>query len=567
MRTIRWQVVLLGFGFLLIVVGGIYFIFFRAGRTPDQVAVTFSESDAVFSEAVVGQPAFINPLLVTSQADRDLAALVFSGLTTIDEFGQPIPDLAESWEVSHDGLTYIFHLRGGVMWHDGQPFTARDVDFTMRLLRDPRFSGAEDLGAFWRTVETYADDDTTVRFVLTQPLAAFPEYAGIGILPAHILEGVDPSALTSLPFNRAPIGTGPLRFESISQEQGATIVRLVPFGSYYLPQRRVGFAAMEMRFYSDHRAAFAALGSDALAMGGLTPDELDAVLASPGINLYTAPLPIYAAVIFNQQSPDRLPFFQEEDVRIALAMAVDRQTLVRGTMGRLALSAETTVLPGNWAYAPDARMPAYNPDAAAQLLDAAGWVTAEDGVRRQGEMQLAFTLLVVDRGEAAQIGQAVVQAWQQIGVGAQLRVVDMETFHTEVLQSTAAQRTYDAALLEFSQAGLADPDPYPFWSQAQIDGGQNYSGFYDREISEMLEIARRDPNGVRRADLYRTFQRRFDETAAAILLYYPTYHYAVSCQVAGVQISALRSPTDRFHTLASWRIVAGAALESLCNIP
>lgn len=567
MRTIRWQSILLGVGFLLAIAGGIYFLFFRGEAVPDRVNVTFTEGESVFSEAIVGQPSFINPLLATSQADRDLAALIFSGLTTVDEFGQPIPDLTESWEVSRDGLTYIFHLRQDAIWHDGQPFTAHDVDFTMGLLRDPRFPGPESLGAFWRTIETYAYDDFTVRFVLTQPLAAFPEYAGIGILPAHILEGIDPGTLADQPFNLSPIGTGPLRAESISDERNVTIVRLQPFDRFYLPDRRVGLGEIELHFYADNRAAFAALGADVLAMGALTAGELDAALASPGLNVYTAPLPVYAAVIFNQQAPERLPFFQEEDVRAALAMAVDRQTLVAQTMGRQALLAETTVLPGSWAYAPDARMPAYDPTAAAQLLDQAGWVMADGDIRQQGEAQLAFTLLVVDQGAERQIGQALVQAWQQIGVGVQLRVVDGATFRSEVMQSDPALRTYDAALLEFSQEGLADPDPYPFWSQAQIEGGQNYSGFYDREISEMLEIARRDPNGVRRADLYRAFQRRFGETAAAIILYYPTYHYAVSCQVAGVQIFTLRSPSDRFRTIADWRIASGAELDTLCSTP
>jgi peptide/nickel transport system substrate-binding protein len=248
-------------------------------------------------------------------------------------------------------------------------------------------------------------------------------------------------------------------------------------------------------------------------------------------------------------------------------MVVDREALVAQTMGREALLAETTILPGNWAYAPDAHLPAYDPSAATQLLDEAGWVIADGTLRQQGETQLAFTLLVADQGEGREIGQTLVQAWQQIGIGAQLRVVDGATFRSEVLQSDPAQRTYDAALIEFSQEGLADPDPYPFWSQAQIEGGQNYSGFYDREISEMLEIARRDPNGVRRADLYRTFQHRFGEAVPAILLYYPTYHYAVSCQVAGVQIAALRSPSDRFRTIADWRLASGAELDALCHTP
>jgi peptide/nickel transport system substrate-binding protein len=221
LKRLRWQVIVLAFGLLLIAAFIIYRILGGGGPpTPPEVHVTVTET---YTEAIVGKPVWANPLLAISQADRDLVSLVFSGLTRVDEYGQPAPDLAESWEVSPDGLSYTFHLRPDVTWHDGTPFTADDVAFTMSLLRDPDFPGPADLAAFWRTVETYAEEPSTVKFVITQPLAAFPEYAGIGILPAHLLAGIAAADLPQDPFNAKPVGTGRLKWMS-AEELGNTVV-------------------------------------------------------------------------------------------------------------------------------------------------------------------------------------------------------------------------------------------------------------------------------------------------------------------------------------------------------
>jgi ABC-type transport system substrate-binding protein len=137
----------------------------------------------------------------------------------------------------------------------------------------------------------------------------------------------------------------------------------------------------------------------------------------------------------------------------------------------------------------------------------------------------------------------------------------------ELLQTPPGDdgRGFDMALVEFGQGGLADPDPYPFWHESQVARGQNFSGFVDRDISEMLEVARRDANGVRRADLYKAFQQAFLDRAAAILLYNPLYHYAVSCQVQGVQVVIYTEPADRFRNMQDWRIIPADQVEQYCS--
>jgi peptide/nickel transport system substrate-binding protein len=560
----RWEWIALGIGLALIVGAVLFTVFNKASETePEVQPIDYVETQS-YREAVVGMPALVNPLLATSQADRDLVALVYSGLTHLDDFGQPVPDLAERWTVSSDGLTYTFYLREGVTWHDGQQFTAQDVAFTLSVLRDPEFTGPADLGAFWQTVEAYALDDTTVQFVLTQPLAAFPEYAGIGILPAHLLAGVDPADLAADSLNLAPVGTGPLRWVSADLDDDTAEVRLEPYDGFYDRARSIDLDEIVLHFYTDPADAFRALGPQVQALGNLTPSQLNAALGSPALNVYSARLPIYAAIIFNQQAPQRLPFFQEREVRKALADALNREGMVADILGRQAVAAVSPLMPGTWGYNPLLDLPAYDPALAAQALDEAGWRLEGSQRVREGQA-MTFTLLVADRPADRAIGEAVAGQWQALGVDVSLEVLEAAEL-VERLQTAEEDqgRDFDAALIEFSNGRLADPDPYAFWHESRIENGQNYSGVSDRDISEALEIARKDPNGVRRAELYRTFQQLFVDRTVAVVLYNPVYHYAVTCQVQGVDLMIFVDPSDRFRNLSEWHIATPEERSRVC---
>lgn len=563
MRNIRWQLILLVIGAALIIGVVINQIRGRAPAIGTGPAEVGQSEDWSYFEGVVGEPQYINPLLATTQPDSDLVALIFSGLTRLNTYGEPVPDLAEGWELSQDGLTYTVDLRRDVVWHDGEAFTARDVDFTMGLMRDPEFSGRADLSSFWSTVETHVESDFRVSFELTQPLAYFPEFLRVGMLPEHLLAGTTGAGLVNREFNLSPIGTGPLMLESLTQEGQVVVARLAPAPNFYDPERQAGFSQMVLNFYDDSQSAFGALQrSEVSALAGLNHEQVQTVLGGDNLSLYSTLSPLYAAIIFNQQDEERLPFFQDDDVRRALTMGLDRYAIVESTLGGEAIVAESPVLPGNWAYEPGARMAAYDPEAAAALLDEEGWVIPDEGgPRTQNGVAMSFRLVVSDDPTFEAIGRMVVEQWTALGMDVQLDVMDAADMRSQRL----LPRNFDAALVEFGQGGLADPDPYPFWHQSQIEDGQNFSGFDDRDVSEALETARRELNGVRRTELYREFQQLFDERAAAVLLYYPVYSYAVDCRVAGVQLATLTSPSDRFSNIGTWSLTARDASDSLCG--
>lgn len=544
---VPWQAFAAGLGVLLLVATLIFYLtangLFEASadRPPEFEFETVDTTTLI--EASVGEPELVNPLLAQTDSDRALSGLVFSGLTRLDEFGQPTPDLAESWQVSSDGLTYIFTLRQDVTWHDGTPFTANDVVFTMSLLRSADFPGDPSLNTFWRSVETYAEDDFTVRFLLTQPLASFPEYAGIGIVPEAWLAGINPADLTDDAFNLDPIGTGRMNWLSVEDEGGASVVWLEPYPDYYSQERQVDFD-LELRFYSSSNQAFRALGPDAQAMAGLNQQQYGLVLQSTDVNTYNVRQPVHSAVVFNQED---IPFFADRTIRAALAQSVNRGALLPPISADQLVITHSPILAGTWAYHSELPPAPYDPQGAAESLSLLGYGLQGDIRMLDGE-PLEFELLVAsDINE--QIGTALAEQWTQIGADVRVRRVSPQQ-----LAERVPAGDFEAALLTFDNGSIADPDLYPIWHESQIEGGQNFSGFVDRDISQTLEMARGEQNGVRRTELYKQFQALFVERAPAIVLYNPVYHYAVSCQIQGVQVKLLRGPEDRFNMLHQWRL-------------
>jgi peptide/nickel transport system substrate-binding protein len=525
---------------------------------------TVPAAGGVYTEALIGQPEHFNPLLETgNQIDRDVDRLVFSGLTTWDTTGKPVGDLASSWWVSEDGLTYTFNLRDDVRWHDGQPFNADDVIFTIGLLRDPNFPGPADLAAFWRAITVERLSAYSVRFTLPEPFAPFLDYTAIGILPQHRLRGVSAADLASDPFNQTPIGTGPYRVAQVGVTPPDTAggpsavaeVLLEDNPSYYGPS----YMIHQVRFllFPDTQSAFNGyVDGYVQGLSQLSPDQLPDVLATPSLNLFSARLPRLSLIYLNLEK-ERVPLFAEKQTRQALLAALNRQWMIDHLLAGQAFVASSPILPGTWAYNDKLVPISYDPLHAAQLLNDAGWTVPSDALpgnadylRTSGNDQATFTLLTPDDPTHMAIAHKVVENWAAVGVQVSLDAQPA----ADVVKALAGHQ-YEAALTDIDFSRYPDPDPYPFWHQTQIENGQNYSAYNNREVSQLLETARTTTDLESRAKLYRSFQARFADQTPALLLYYPMYTYAVDERVQNVQLGPIVDPSDRFRNLADWYVV------------
>jgi peptide/nickel transport system substrate-binding protein len=504
-------------------------------------------------------PVRLNPILDTyNQADRDVDRLIFSGLIRFDSQGLPQPDLADSWSVSADATLYTFRLRAGAVWHDGQPVTADDVIYTFSKLQDPDFPGPADLAALWQQVDVVRLDSQTVQFQLPEPFAPFLDYLAMGLLPDHQLRGVSAAELIDHPINLQPIGTGPFRFDRFLTEDGEIRgVSLVAFPDYY--GQRPYLERIEFRYYTDEQAALDAYqAGEVEGLSSVGSDILPEVLESPQLDLHTAALPRVCLVFLNLRNQER-SFFSDKNVRQALLLAVNRQWIIDRVLGGQGLVAVGPVLPSSWAFSEGLEPLPFDVDRAAALLDEAGWVLpvgaapgAPEYVRSKDEAQLTFELAHLDDPVHTQVAEALQASWAAIGIQVTLTPVDAEAMLNDYL----VPRQFQAALTDLNLARYPDPDPYPFWHDSQAEAGQNYGGFDDRNISIWLEQARITPDVRRRAELYRSFQYRFQDQVPALLLYYPVYNFAIDSQIQGVTVGPLLDPSDRFATIADWYLLA-----------
>jgi peptide/nickel transport system substrate-binding protein len=558
-KHIRWQIllVLLGVGLLVALLVNVALNF-----TTEWVA----GRGGTYVEGLAGTPQFINPLLCqTYEADGDLCALIFNGLTRLDHHGQVVPDLAEGWEVSPDGLSYTFHLRAGVRWHDGIPLTAADVVFTVKLLQDPDYPGAPDWGQLWRSVTATQIDAQTIRFDLEQPFAPFLDYTTVGVLPRHVLQGISAAELASHPFNLNPIGTGIYQLSEVVTDTGRISHLILSANPFYYDHRPL-ITRIQFKFLPSYQAVYQAyIDGQVQGIGRVAPEDLADVRANPDLQLFTSVLPKYSLIYLNLAS-EAAPFLAEREVRQALLYALDRQALIDQVMDGQAVIAHSPVLPDSWAYDPSVPIYEYSPQKAITLLEESGWQRANAAASptvsdtttvsptisawfKDGR-PLSFSLLVADDPARLAIAEAIVRQWASVGIKA-----TVEPIATGLSSERLVPRHYEAALMDLDLTLSGDPDPYPFWHQTQIEPpGQNYAGYDDREMSEILEQARLTPDQEARKELYYEFQHRFASDVPAILLYHPVYNYAVDQYVYGVNVGPIVRPGDRFLGIADWYV-------------
>ncbi|MCU0496283.1 MAG: ABC transporter substrate-binding protein [Anaerolineae bacterium] len=536
---------------------------------PLTTPITSPLDPTIYREGLIGSMQRLNPLYASlNPVDSDITALIFEGLTEINEYGEAIPNLAERWIVSQDALEYVVNLRRDVLWQDGLPFTAADVVFTMALLRSPEFTGEEALGAFWRTVEAEAIDDYTVRFRLTQPLGSFPEALRIGILPVHVLDGTSALHLATHPFNLAPIGTGPYQLEALRVDPNGRVIRVDLQASPVYRQRpdaqnRLAILRVQFSLFDQFDQALEALNQQTIdGLAARNFDERRALLTlstqNRSITIRNGIEPAVGMLIYNW-GDENFRVFREPRVRLALQAGLNRETLIERNLPNLAIRADSPMLLNSWAYAENLPWLPYDLAQARNLLENARInittqvdsedVTPEVTPTGANTGLFSFSILTPDDPALIAIAQEMAAQWAQLNIGVTVDAVNAETYLARL-----TTHDFQAAIVELSKGGSADPDVYEFWHQGQFPDGKNYGGADDREISEILERARRDPNSLNRTQNYHLFQRQFAQRALAMPLYYPLYTYAVNGRVQNVQLGFIGAPRDRFLTIPAWTL-------------
>lgn len=522
--------VLLAGGVAALVVGWLYF-----GAAGDAAS-------GRYVEAVIGRPGPVNPLLARDDVAYDLVAMTFNGLMRITGDGTAVPDLAERWDVTPDGLTYTFVLRSDASWHDGHRVSADDVAFTVDQLQAPAFAGPPERAAPWSGVELFVADDRTVLFHLPQPSADFLVQAAVPLLPAHLLRDVAAAGLAHTPFNQAPVGTGPYRLTELDEHHA----RLVANTRFYRGAPAV--REIELRFVRDREAQVAALraGDANAALLDDHPDDADraALDARTDLTAITLLRSAFVVLYANNQAPP----LNDARLRRALLGSIDRAELFAGS-GASGRVGDGVIVPGSWAYAPG--MSALDTATVEGLWLASGWDRNADGARtREGQ---ALTLELITNSDPDREALAYAIADQLAAWGVAIDVVSEPA--GQLVQRRLGPRDYQLAL--FGWEVSADPDPYGGWHSSQISAqGRNIAGFHAPAADAALEVGRTTLDGAERRTLYAHFDAIFREQAASLVLFYPGRVYVFPRTMHGFADGLLFTPASRFRDVERWRFDA-----------
>ncbi len=491
--------------------------------------------DAIVS-GTIGDASNLIPYIGSDVSSSEVTGLVFDGLVKLDKNLEIEPNLAESWEISEDGLTITFHLRQGVKWHDGEPFTAQDCLFTYQFVTDP--DTPTPYAADLMQVETaQVLDPYTFRVKYKRPFSR-ALYAWLGdIVPRHLLEGVN---VRESPLARRPIGTGPYKFEtwkagsSIQLKYNPDYFRGRPYLDRYV-----------IKVIPDSATMFLELKAGSIDQMGLSPlqyaRQTDSKEFKARFNKYCYLASSYLYLGYNLRN--RL--FQDKRVRQGLSHAINREEIIDGVLMGYGRPATGGFKPGTWACDPNIKPVTFDQDKARELLAQAGWKdTDQDGVLDKDGIPLAFTI-VTNQGNSQRLKTAIIiqERFKEVGVKVKIRAVEWSALLKEFID----KQNFEATIMGWTLP--LDPDPFAVWHSSKTEpGGLNFIGYHNEEVDRLILSARETFDQEKRKAAYYRFQEIIHEEQPYNFLYVPDALPVVASRIHGID----PAPAGIGYNLIKW---------------
>ncbi len=332
-----------------------------------------------YIEGLADSPRYINPIYAaTSDTDRDLTELIYSGLMKYDGKGGIIPDLAESYTISEDGKIFEFYLKENLFWSDGKPLTAEDVIFTIKILQNP--SVKSPLRANWLAVKVEKISELGIKFELSNSSAVFLENCTQEIIPEHIWKDVSYQNFPLSIYNLKPIGSGPYKLKELSLDSQGNVksAELVP--NTFYAGNTPNIQKITLVFFEDEEKLVKALKSGEVDGASASSTEEYQNLLENGFSENQISLPRYYAVFFNTEKSGILA---EKNVRLALNYATDKEALINDLLSGQGEKVDSPILPGIYGFLEPKTEYGFDIEKAKTLLDEAGFVVKEDGSREK----------------------------------------------------------------------------------------------------------------------------------------------------------------------------------------
>lgn len=485
--------------------------------------------------------------------------------------GEFIPDLAESFNVSPDGLNYTFKIKKDIEFHDGTKVTANDVIFTIEKIKDPIIKSSRKNG--WEGVTVNKKDDYTITFTLSQPYISFMDNTTIGILPSLLWKDVDVNKFNLSPLNTKAIGSGPYKIKTVVKNSDGTSgeYKLERFNNFSLGKPRIKY--LNIISYANEKDLIKALLNNSIDQaGGISPENTENI-KNDNYAIRMPTLPRIFGIFFNTNNSK---IFTDQSIIKAFNLAIDRQDIVNQVLGGYGSTIYNPIPEKIIANNNEKIYSNTTIDEANMILEKAGWIKGVDGIRTKGgdttktitkkvkgktitetvtiksktpAVRLSFSLTT---GDTPSLRQTTLLIKEQLAkIGAEVDI--SKVYETGQLNQIIRTRNYEA--LFFGQIVNHESDLYSFWHGSQrIDPGLNIAMYNNKKVDNLLESIQKILDSDNRMDKYEELMKEFNSNIPAILIYSPKYLYATSPNLNNVSFDYITTPSDRFSSVYNWSI-------------
>lgn len=467
----------------------------------------------------------INPAM---DEHGEINLLLFNGLTAHNGDNEVVPGLAKRWEFDEASCTYTFYLEEGVKWHDGEPFTAQDVKFTIEAVMDPE-NGSENAPNYEDVEEITVVDEETISFRLSAPNVAFLDYMTMAVLPEHLLAGED---MQTSAFFRSPIGTGPYQLES--WEEGQAII-LTRNDSYF--RGKPGIETVIFKIVPDDNVKALQMESGELDLALLTPKDAKNFAGREGFVCYDMKTSDYRGILYNFRHEF---WVKNADIIPAINYAIDRQAILDAVLLGQGIPAYGPLQRNRYNNEAVEHYD-YDPDRAKKMLEDLGCVMGEDGIYVRDGEPLCF-VINVGAGDQVRldIAQAAAQQIREVGIDCRVEIP------TQV--DWGGQMAY---LIGWGSPFDADDHTYKVFG---TDKGANYSGYSNALADQYLLGARQSDDPAVRAENYDRFQEELANHPAYTFICYIDANYVADAAIHGISSDTVMGHhgVGIFWNIAEW---------------
>lgn len=484
-----------------------------------------------------GKPGIINPIFTNETISQALSQMLFNGLVRLNKEMLPEPDLAESWDISPDGLTYTFHIRKGVKFHDGVELTAEDCKFTYEIASNPKI-GCPWIDDFDAIKNYESPDKYTFKVTLKEPCAALTGRLVEYIVPKHLLEGKD---IKTDSYNLHPIGTGPFRFVERTKDNK---IILEANKDYYEGRPQID-RIIATGYDKESQCWSAFMHGEIDVIFFLSKENFEITRRDPDFKSYSFLAPYTYGLEYNPENP----FFKDKKIRQAVSYAINTQELIHKVESGYGKPSTGPFLPSAWSSNPAIKPIEYNPKYALELLKEAGWSLNANNILEKDGKEFRITMLVnSNMRNGPMIARIIYQNLYSIGIRMDIKNFNYKNREEESYKKLAQEAEVYLTMLII----MTDPtETARDWHSKYKTRTNKLWKYQNPEVDKLLDKGQVTSDIKERQKIYHQIHQMLFDDQPVTFLYFCYHLGAVNARFNNTD--SVFSPTMSFGTIKDWR--------------